>query len=363
MASRITRRLVVLQHGSHGTPADLTLLTSWLHKIHPADVPLTVCVPSDIQARGTNAGIARCSTALAKPVVAAIEAFARDVEQDGPEARGGVVLVGHSFGGVLLRGVVRELYALGLMGPRPLSRHNETSARLRVKYERFVTVACPHLGIGHTSNVLRFLASARQKRLKSQTYADLLLDRSRALDHLTSDDAAGAGLAEFSQRIIVAAAGDHLVSPCSSLIAPVDREQLSRLAMMVTSETERNFAISPETKVPIQTDRAVTAIDVAQLMPKTTAAITDLYSPYTDLSRWRIAAPRLDDGQLARVAFMAAHLRQSGPWDSYVATFPWWAKFAAHRMVIGKPPYHEPPRRSDTHVEAIARLALMGKLT
>jgi hypothetical protein len=340
MSRRITRRLVILQHGSHGHAADFTLLSGVLQaaaaKLQP-DVKLTIVAPTAAEGPLTRGGTRRCVDLLTTPVSNTLSEFERAVRGDGDSAIGAVTMVGHSYGGVLLRGVLRNLQASGYLDPKsPL------------QFDKYISVATPHLGIAHTSFALRAIAQRASIALKSTAYRDMLLE-SDAFDQLAADPDALRALERFDHRIAIATAGDHLVSPSSSLIAPVTLRDVRAVA-----GAYRHVADAEKALVPM---------DASRFMPKHIADAGDLYSGFTDLAQWKVATPRLDDTKRRRVAFMAHQLRLAGHWSTYVAAFPIWAKYASHRAVIGKTPYDRPGDANQPHIDSLTALILGGQHT
>ena len=329
------RRLIVLQHGSHGHAKDFDLIRRAVDTRSKAlGIDVRFVVPDVVAGRGTDKGLRHCVHTLSPGIVEEVARFKTALERDG--AKGSVSMLGHSFGGLMLRGVVGNLHSLGYIQ----ADHRRRKEGSVLEWGTFVSVGSPHLGVGLTSTTLKVLARTASVLIDSQAYRDLLL-QSSSLSNLASDPSVCAGLQAFQKRVAIAAAGDHLVSPASALIAPVTKRDVRAVSRIGSMPATPNDAwasvVSPKISRPVDSYGLPGPIDLAP---------------------WVLAAPRFRTHHREQAAFMASQIRETGAWDSWVAKFPLWAAPTAHRAVIGKAPYNTPGKVSQAHVDGVAALLL-----
>ena len=217
--------VVVMQHGIDGHDSDFDALRNELNS-HPEGFRVW---DSKCNHGRTHEGIARCAERLWLE----LEAFLSTL--DGQRCR--ISLVGHSFGGLLLRHCAVRLHVL--------QRQKADAIELAC----FVSLATPHLG----SRNLGLINRAGARPLFGRSGAELLLDAhaTLSLDADLCDDEHCAALRAFRRRINYASLdGDWVVSFASGSILDVE-EQEARAAETARSSRVLAFRTTlPSVTVP-----------------------------------------------------------------------------------------------------------------
>ena len=193
--------VVVMQHGIDGHDSDFDALRNELNSNPDAfRVWDTKCNHGR-----THEGIARCSERLWQE----LEGFLASLE--GRKLR--VSLVGHSFGGLLLRHCAVRLHAL------------QQQKKADIELACFVSLATPHLG----SRNLGLINRAGARPLFGRSGAELLLDAHAtfSLDADLCDEAHCAALHAFGRRITYASLeGDWVVSFASGSLLDAEEQEV-----------------------------------------------------------------------------------------------------------------------------------------
>ena len=201
------RHLVVLQHGLDGHDSDFDALRHEL-RAHPDDDEMIVW-DTKCNHDKTHEGIDACTRRLWRDLRATIR------EHEGHPLR--VSLVGHSFGGLVLRHCAVFLH---------LHQHSVSGIELC----SYVSLASPHLG----SRSLKGTGRAGARALYGRSGAELLLDAHAtcALDVDLCDEAHCSALRAFRRRVTYSSVeGDWVVSFASgSLLTAEEQVALVPLA-------------------------------------------------------------------------------------------------------------------------------------
>jgi alpha-beta hydrolase superfamily lysophospholipase len=224
---------VLLQHGSHGRVTDFAFLIKELMTKHGFVYCRGIATPSwwrpcrtgkivnsldesprviyDCVANqrfATDRGLEECCHNLLMDVVPVLSRFVSRHATDGERVKFSVV--GHSFGGILLRRFIMLLH------------EEQPGLCAAVDFDVFMTAATPHLGARAMNRVL--LAAGRlMGRVYSQNYRELLLmeDDGGPLANILISDAALDALAAFRVRRLYANLNrDMVVSFATAAVLP-----------------------------------------------------------------------------------------------------------------------------------------------
>jgi pimeloyl-ACP methyl ester carboxylesterase len=200
---------VVLQHGSHGRRSDLGTIKAVLHKAlvegsatvsmsphPPSAAPGSVHIwESDvIELLKSDLGTVMCTEMVAAVLLPDLRAWAASLPG---EAQCLLHVVGHSFGGIVLRDLIATIA-------------RDESLRPRLRFDSFTTIASPHLGVDDMNPVMKVFGRLIG-RAYSETYKDLFLMNAVLEDRLLSDEHLRV-LGDFRRRVLYANTRDHLVS-------------------------------------------------------------------------------------------------------------------------------------------------------
>ena len=198
---------VLLQHGSHGVPGDLSALSKLLScpifqrqcKM-PEKYSVQVWETHVNARRRTDDGTLQVADRLANELLPALRLF---VEKNSSADRRVFSCVGHSYGGVILREVIVRVAAAF-----PVSHAME--------FGFFAAVSSPHCGIELMNKVMK-LGAWLIGKVYSTTYLELLA--SEGYDVLTNrllDDDHIMALERFRDRTLVGATAGDVLVPFSS---------------------------------------------------------------------------------------------------------------------------------------------------
>ncbi|EKG06232.1 hypothetical protein TCSYLVIO_002670 [Trypanosoma cruzi] len=239
---RMKHRLVVLQHGSHGTHRDLGCLARFLRAL---DSPPIVLEPQVNEGFRTDDGVVVCGARLAKEVVRFLSGLCSG-ESLGPathmtplvDGKKTVQLsfVSYSMGGLIVREALPQLV-------REVQRHEGC---LRVEWKVFCSIATPHGGARHMDAFIRSYVGRLIGRVYSKAYHDMFLQSNVLTERLISAEHL-ASLGLFEHRLLISSMHDLLVPLMSSGfmlkpsqfrgMSPAAREE-REMAMCASSEEE-----------------------------------------------------------------------------------------------------------------------------
>ncbi|EKF38343.1 hypothetical protein MOQ_001448, partial [Trypanosoma cruzi marinkellei] len=242
---RMKHRLIVLQHGSHGTYRDLGCLARFLRALDP---PPIVLEPQVNEGFRTDDGVLVCGARLAKEVAHALSGLCPG-ESLGPathmtplvDGRKTVQLsfVSHSMGGLIVREALPQLV-------QEVRRHEGS---LRVEWKVFCSIATPHGGAHHMDSFIRSFFGRLIGRVYSTAYHDMFLQSNVLTERLISAEHL-ASLGLFEHRLLISSIHDIIVplmssgfmlrpSQCRGM-SPVAREK-REMAMCASSEEEMDL--------------------------------------------------------------------------------------------------------------------------
>ncbi|RNF17442.1 uncharacterized protein Tco025E_04834 [Trypanosoma conorhini] len=218
-------RVVVLQHGSHGTRSDLGCLARLLRALDP---PPVVVQPHVNEGFRTDDGVVVCGARLAEVVLGVLNGLCPEAARATPATSRGdgettvqLSFVAHSMGGLIVREALPQL-------AREL---RQREGNLRVVWKLFCSIATPHAGTCHMDAFVRSYLGRLLGRLYSTAYHDMFLQSSVLTERLISAEHL-ASLAAFEKRLLLSSLTDLVVPLMSSgfMLKPSQRAGMSSAA-------------------------------------------------------------------------------------------------------------------------------------
>lgn len=217
------RRVVVLQHGSHGSHKDMGCIARCLRAL---DSSLIIWEPRVNEGFKTDKGVVSCGASFAQEVMRLLDSFCHSSPSPSPSppaaAHGDgddkiivqLSFVGHSMGGLIVREALPRLFA-GVADKKD---------RLGVEWKLFCSIGTPHGGTCGMAAFIRSYLGRFIGRVFSTSYHDMFLQSSVLTKRLLSP-AHLACLAAFERRVLVSSINDLLVPLMSSgfMLTPAQR--------------------------------------------------------------------------------------------------------------------------------------------
>ncbi|ESL09861.1 hypothetical protein TRSC58_02414 [Trypanosoma rangeli SC58] len=289
-------RVVVLQHGSHGTHRDLGCLARLLRALDPPPVIVESQVNEGFQ---TDDGVVVCGARLLQEVLRALSSLCMKalVPSTAPAATSAMPrverettvqlsFVAHSMGGLIVREalpqLVRELWC--------------QEGNLRVEWKVFCSIATPHAGTRHMDASVRSYLGRLLGRLYSTAYHDMFLQSSVLTERLVSAEHL-ASLAAFEHRLLISSMNDLIVPLMSSgfMLKPSQRGKMSptaraekETAMCAASEEEmcvKRHSITELSAEEWPQDQYPVERRIAEAMLKGAGAFDSIVVDFTQLHK------------------------------------------------------------------------------
>lgn len=234
-------RVVVLQHGSHGTHRDLCCLARHLRTL---DASTILWEPRANEGLGTDSGVVVCGERFAKEVLSMLGALCPPRSPSSSLAAGDgdcrttvqLSFVAHSMGGLIVREALPQLF-------REIQRSEK---EMRVEWKVFCSVATPHGGVRNMDARVRSYLGRFIGRVYSTAYHDMFLQSNILTERLLSAEHLSC-LAAFERRVLISSINDLLVPLVSSgfMLRPSQRrgtdlaaQRAEGAAMCALSEEE-----------------------------------------------------------------------------------------------------------------------------
>lgn len=238
-------KLVILLHGSHGSPRDFRHLQSILHQRYPH---ITTYAPSSLSSWRTDRGLLWCSQAVQHEIRLFLTSQ-RTTHSNKEEEEVEISVVGHSFGALVLRHACASLFAeregstlsrnsdgakpcLSLAddvgrSPTKCRKADSNVKTFNIRLQHYVSIAGPHCGVPTLQptwlrNVGRFLGRTQLSR----TYRHLFLMDDMLPQVLTQADGQAGGLSGFGKVWFFAEQRDRLVSCRSAALTDFRTEEV-----------------------------------------------------------------------------------------------------------------------------------------
>ncbi|KAH9600345.1 protein of unknown function DUF676 [Trypanosoma melophagium] len=192
-------RIVILQHGSHGTYRDLSCLAQYLRSF---ETPPVVWEPRVNEGFRTDDGVVMCGERLAQNILQLFHTFCSTLPSTTTIE---LSFVAHSMGGL----IVREALPLLFKGIELKQDH------INIKWKLFCSIAVPHAGVRHMDAFIRSYFGRLVGRLYSTAYHDMFLQSNVLTERLLSKEHL-ACLAAFERRLLISSVNDLLVPLMSS---------------------------------------------------------------------------------------------------------------------------------------------------
>nr|CCC95741.1 unnamed protein product [Trypanosoma congolense IL3000] len=236
-AKTMIKRLVVLQHGSHGTHMDLGCVSQCLEALDPSTV---VWQTGCNERHFTDDGIIPCGERLASDLMDEIRNLCSAPQSsDNGDDMGGeepvlhISFICYSMGGLIVREALPRLYSA-------IEREED---KLQVEWKMYCTIATPHLGVRQMPSPIRYYVGRLLAYVYSTSYGDMFLHSNVLTERLLSERHL-ACLAAFKRRLVVSSVNDILVPLLSSglMLPPSEREPQDG----VQKNDEKNFCAFTE---------------------------------------------------------------------------------------------------------------------
>ncbi|ORC87018.1 uncharacterized protein TM35_000241680 [Trypanosoma theileri] len=222
-------RIVILQHGSHGTCRDLSCVAQYLRGF---ESPPVVWEPRVNEGFRTDDGVVICGERFAKNVIEMFQSFYSTLSLSTLSTSTTTVelsFVAHSMGGLIIR------EALPLIFKEIQSKQDY----INIKWKLFCSIAVPHAGVRQMDAFIRSYLGRFIGRFYSTAYHDMFLQSNVLTERLLSKEYLSC-LAAFEKRLLISSINDLLVPLMSSGFLLKPNQQLHYHHIHSSSQEERN---------------------------------------------------------------------------------------------------------------------------